>query len=282
MSVPSIIGDTPRIGFGKTRSFGLWFRMLTDSKVLVLVGKGHVFRKKTTVLYTVKASKPPEEETDPETPPVFEPDDPENGTPVEETPEESNLPSITFKQKIEAEIVSTDYCGASISSSEFPIVVFVSEDNVVYSDPGMKKFKKFASIDEDDFYNLKSAGAGSSFTLPKPDTETYSDEPGELEETKKGLLVPLWQIETEDDGSGGVRIKEALELLTDSTLAFELVEEEETDGEPPEECEPHEGESDGGEGQGGIGVPGGGGGGEAGVPADVTGDGDNTQPCPAD
>lgn len=224
MSSPNIIGNTPVWNYGKNASFGLWVNPLKDSKLFVALYKGVVFNRKTTFLWTAIADETP-------------------AVPPETAPEHEV--TLSFKQKMKPEIVVVPASGAVIPRSDFPITLFVSGKDVVYSDDGMKKFKKLGTVSAEKFYGLSTGDSASSFDLPDLDEDIYEAKEETAEKTKRGLLIPLWRIDVDVSSTGTLSVKEVLNLHSAETFAFEPYEEEpaeEGGGETGDPCEVGDGE----------------------------------------
>lgn len=231
MSGPNAIGNGPAWNYGKNASFGLWVNALKGARMFVALYKGVVFTSKTTVLWKATATNVDVAEGEDPLPPEIE---------------------LEFKQKIEPTLTVVPPCGAVIPHSEFPIVIFVSGTSVVYCGDDLKSFKKFASVSEGAFYELSSGGVASAFELPEPDATVYDDAEATVDDTKKGLLIPLWRISVEKGSSAVLRISEVLDIRTRDTFAFEEAEAEPdagTDDDPDggtgdNICEEDDGEDD--------------------------------------
>lgn len=205
MNAQTMLGRGPVWNYGANASFGLWATALANSRMWIALYKGVLFKRKTSFLWktTVK-------EVEGET----------GGT--------AHEVDLTFKQKILPALTVVQPCGGIVSRAEFPIVIFECDGSIVYSRDQMESFKKFAVIPERTFYTAGASGSGSGFDLPDVDSEVYETKKETVEETKRGLLVPLWRIDVEVSGSGALSVKEVLDLRTADTFAFEKYEEEET------------------------------------------------------
>ena len=237
MSSPNIIGNTPVWNYGKNASFGLWVNPLKESKLFVALYKGVIFNRKTTFLWTATAK---------ETPAVPPKTDPEHKV------------TLSFKQKMEPEIVIVPASGVVVPKSDFPITLFVSGKDVIYSNDAMKKFKKLDTVSEEKFYALSTGVSGSSFDLPDLNEDIYEAKEKTAEKTKRGLLIPLWRIDVDVSSTGTLSVKEVLNLHSAETFAFAPYEEEhveEDDNGENDPCEVGDGEgvpSDGDETDGGV------------------------------
>lgn len=253
-SSPQTIGCSPVWRYGKTSAFGLWLTPLTDGALAVLLYKGYLFRRTTAFIQKVT-----------ETPAT------------ESTPASSKT---TFKQRIGTTLVEVAPSGAKIPFADFPIVVFVSGTDVIYSGPEMKNFKKFGKVDAGSFYSTETANPAVAFDLPSLDGSVYSTKSETVEQTKLGLLTPLWRISVEKDSEGVTTLDEVLDLHPSDTFVFEDAEDEEEPEEPSDVCSP----------DGETGAPvtgpddgvGGSGSGEVGVGGEGSGTGDSAKPCPSE
>jgi len=191
---------------------------------------------------------------------------------------------IEFKQRIKPSLTVTEKCGALLSKSDFPMVVFASGSDVVYSGDDLKTFKRLQKIPGRMFFNLSSLGhdEAESFVLPDLDPEIYETGDDEDEDdTKKGLLIPICRISVKQDQLGRLRAWDVLDILRNDTLAFEAGEDEDEDEEseePDNPCKPHEGDG-AGAGGGGAGESGGGGAGAGGGAADEPAGEGSVKPC---
>lgn len=211
-NVNSATGRSPIWRFGKTASFGVWFRALENSRIIVELYSGVIYQRVTTILWKDIST-----------------------TPAEGKEKELNL---EFKQRVEPKLIVTKPCSAAVSYSEFPITVFVCDTSekgakVLYSSDDGTSFKSFNDI-KGEFYEQNSAGAGATFSLPSPDEDNYE----EAETSAKGLLVPIVRIEASKSVVGEVEITEVLDILQHDTFAFENNKSDETGGDDkPKECE---------------------------------------------
>ena len=245
--------------FGRTSSFGVWFRSRPNGKLLVLFWAGAIFSRETTVVYRITEK-------------------------AEDASEDSPPVDVEFKQRIKPSLTVTEKCGALLSKSDFPMVVFASGSDVVYSGDDLKTFKRLQKIPGRMFFNLSSLGhdEAESFVLPDLDPEIYETGDDEDEDdTKKGLLIPICRISVKQDQLGRLRAWDVLDILRNDTLAFEAGEDEDEDEEseePDNPCKPHEGDG-AGAGGGGAGESGGGGAGAGGGAADEPAGEGSVKPC---
>ena len=225
MNAVPAIGNTPVWNYGKNASFGLFARPLKGEKLLLLLYKGVVFKRKTTFLW----KNEDEEESGGE----------ESGG--EESGGEGKC-NLSFKQRIEPRLVVVPASGAVVGRTEFPITLFLSDEVVVYSSEELKTFKKLKQIDEEEFYALKEGEAATAFSLPELEENVYDEDEDTIENTKKGLLFPLWYISVGKNSVGALFVKEVLNVQTENTFAFEedveKDDEEETEEDP---CKPGDG-----------------------------------------
>lgn len=202
MNAPTMLGNGPVWNYGANASFGLWVTALANSRMWIALYKGVLFKRKTSFLWKTTVKE------------------------VEgETGGITHEVDLTFKQKILPALTVIKPCGGIVSKAEFPIVIFECDGSIVYSRDQMKSFKKFAAIPERTFYTAGASGSGSGFDLPDVDSEVYETKKKTVEETKRGLLVPLWRIDVEVSGSGALSVKEVLDLRTADTFAFEEYKE---------------------------------------------------------
>lgn len=261
--------ERPGWTFGKNASFGLWTRALANGKMLILLHSGTVFSRKTTVIYdaTVEATGA-------------------TGGTGDVTSETPKKVKIETKQRIEPTLVSADACGAKVPVSAFPITLFVSGSTVVYTDDALKSFKAFKPLNGEGFYDIIDGDEASAYTLPELDAEIYEDK----DETKIGLLVPLYRISVEADSDGNGRVSEVKNVLTADTFQITSKEEDEADTtddgtDKPEECDDHGDGGTTGSGSGGSdsdnnsGTDGGGGGAGGGASGDETADEETHKAC---
>lgn len=213
-----MIGQCPEWNYGHNASFGLWVQPVKGSKLFVCLYSGVIFSRCTTFVW---------EELK---------DDAEG---FGETPvEDDGKPTFDFKMKIKPSLKVVPPCGSLIPYPDFPIFVFASEGKIVYTDEQMKSFKRFGDLNKKDFYSLVGEAGADTFDLPELDSDVYDGSDEELEETKRGLLVPLYMISVEKEDNGGLRVSEVLDMRASDTFAFAEKEAEEDPGsEPGDPCE---------------------------------------------
>lgn len=295
MSSNTPLRNSPSWNYGKNASFGLWATALNDNRVFLAIYKGFIFERKTTVLWKANSSGGTGATG------ATVDDGVSGGT-------ASGSISLEFSQKIEPTLLTLGACGGIIPASDFPVVLFVSNStgkaasdskptagdagstggtggtgasndvSVLYTKDDLKTFKKLQPISDNDFYSLTTGDVGSSFKLPEPDKDVYGKDKKFIEETKKGLLIPLWRVDVEKTSDGAHIISEILDIRTHDTFAFAPKEsdDEDTPQEPCEQGTPGE-PADGG-GNGYDGAPTTGGAGDSEEPGE--GDEEDTdEPC---
>lgn len=212
----NMLGKVPTWSFGRNASFGLAVNPRKDAKIYIKLFKGVIFSRKVTFLWKdVGAATPPSED----------------GEAVKEKVE------LEFKQKIQPKIVVVPTSGALIHFSEFPIVLFASDSTIVYSNDELSSFKAFEAIEDGEIYSKDTGQPGSAHELPVPDDNEYDDAEDTLEDTKRGLLVPLLRIAVDKDAEGVVFVSEILNIVQNDTFAITEAEAtEEGEGEDGDPC----------------------------------------------
>lgn len=204
MIAPVTLGRGPIWNYGANASFGLWATALANSRMWIALYKGVLFKRKISFLWKTTVREV------------------EGGTGAA-----NHEVDLDIKQKILPELTVVQPCGAIVSAGEFPITIFECDGNILYARDQMESFKKLAVVPERTFYTAGASGAGEGYELPDVDAEVYETKAETVEDTKRGLLVPLWRIDVDISSSGALSIKEVLDLRSADTFAFEKYEEEE-------------------------------------------------------
>jgi hypothetical protein len=193
-------------------------RPVKGSKLFVCLYRGVIFSRKTTFVWQEVKN--------------------DEAAPGETPAQDDGKPKFDFKMKIEPALNVFSPCGSLVPYPDFPIFVFASEGNVIYSDASMKTFKKFGELPASEFYSKIGEGAAQSFDLPDIDKSVYEGTSEELDETKRGLLTPIFMISVEKEPNGSLSIAEILDIRASDTFTFAEKAAEETPGEGDEDpCE---------------------------------------------
>jgi len=212
----NFVGQRPPWQYGQWASFGIWTHPSAE-KILLLFYGGVVFERKHKFEVKIDVTRKI------------------SGEVSEESKEEKA--EITVKEKIIPSLKEVKPSGGTFSEADFPMYVFVSENQLICSDSSMKTWRKFKEIGRTDFYKMTEAISTENFELPDLDTEIYSDDG--KEETQRGLLTPIWRLNVGKDSLGNLYLTEILDIHTNDTMQFgEPEESDETDGDEDDEEDP--------------------------------------------
>lgn len=190
----NFVGQRPPWQYGQWASFGIWTHPSAEKILLLFYGgvvleRKHKFEVKIDVTHKISGE-------------------------VSEEP----TAKITVKEKITPSLKEVKPSGGTFSEADFPMYVFVSENQLICSDSSMKTWRKFKEIGRTDFYKMTKAISTENFELPDLDTEIYSDDG--KEETQRGLLTPIWRLNVDKDSLGNLYLNEILDIHTNDAMQF--------------------------------------------------------------
>lgn len=206
----NFVGQRPPWQYGQWASFGIWAHPSAEKILLLFYGgvvleRKHKFEVKIDVTHKIsgEVSKEP-------------------------------TAKITVKEKIIPSLKEVNPSGGTFSEADFPMYVFVSENQLICSDSSMKTWRKFKEIGRIKFYKMTEAISVEKFELPDLDTEIYSDDG--KEETQTGLLTPIWRLNVDKDSLGNLYLNEILDIHTNDAMQFgEPEPSDKKDGEDEED-----------------------------------------------
>jgi hypothetical protein len=190
----NFVGQRPPWQYGQWASFGIWAHPSAEKILLlfyagVVLERKHKFEVKIDVTHKISGE-------------------------VSEEP----TAEITVKEKIIPSLKEVKPSGGTFSKADFPMYVFVSENQLICSDSSMKTWRKFKEIGRTEFYKMTEAISVENFELPDLDTEIYSDDG--KEETQRGLLTPIWRLNVDKDSLGNLYLNEILDIHTNDAMQF--------------------------------------------------------------
>ena len=212
----NFVGQRPPWQYGQWASFGIWTHPSAEKILLLFYGgvvleRKHKFEVKIDVTHKISGE-------------------------VSEEPAEEPAVEVTVKEKIIPSLKEVNPSGGTFSKADFPMYVFVSENQLICSDSSMKTWRKFKEIDRTEFYKMTDAISTENFELPDLDTEIYSED--DKEETQMGLLIPIWRLNVDKDSLGNLYLTEILDIHTNDVMQFKEPEaSDETEGDEDGEDE---------------------------------------------